>query len=73
MMYRDMTDEQRAEWGRAEVAARKADLMTRTAEGLEAAKRNARSRRNAIGASESAAASMVIEATRHARRNGNSV
>lgn len=67
-MYRDMTDEQRLAWGRAELAARKAELTLRTAGGLIAAQRNAKARRNAIGASASAASAMVADATREIRR-----
>ena len=39
-----MTDDQRLAWGRDELAARKADLLVRTDEGLQAAKRNAESK-----------------------------
>lgn len=62
--YRDMTAEQMLEWGRAESAARQADLRPGTAASLERAQRNAEVRRRAIGATMNAAAAMVIAANR---------
>lgn len=67
-MYRDMTGEQMLEWGKAESAARQADLTVRSAEGLRQAQANAETRRKAIGASRNAAADMVICANRQVRR-----
>ncbi|MDG9972955.1 hypothetical protein [Stenotrophomonas sp. GD04032] len=67
--YREMTAEQMLAWGLEESEARQADLRVRTAEGLAAAQANAEARRKLIGASRSAAASMVIDANRHARRS----
>lgn len=68
--YRDMTTEQRHEWGERERQARINDLKDKTPEGLKRAQANARARRLAIGASDSAAASMVADAGRVARRKG---
>jgi hypothetical protein len=66
--YRDMTPEQMAAWGAAESEARQADLRgIASAEALKRAQENAEQRRKAIGASRSAASSMVIDANRAAR------
>lgn len=64
----EMTPEQMLAWGKAEHAARIADLSIRTPEGLAAAQKNAEARRKAIGASRSAASAMVIDATRAMRQ-----
>lgn len=70
IQYRDMTAEQMLDWGVNESAARKADLAAdRSQEGLSAAQLKAESRRKLIGASRSAAASMVIDAQRQKRRD----
>jgi hypothetical protein len=66
--YRDMTPEQMQAWGVAERKARMADLEVRGAEGLRQAQANCEARRKAIGASKSAAASMVLDASRQERR-----
>jgi hypothetical protein len=66
--YRDMTPEQMLAWGAAEHQARMADLTDRTAEGLNRAQANCEVRRKAIGASLSAAASMVRDASVARRR-----
>lgn len=66
-MYRDMTSEQMLAWGLAEKAARIADLQDRTPEGLQRAQANAERRRKAIEASRSAAASLVLDASRAQR------
>ena len=68
--YRDMTAEQMLAWGEQERRARIDDLKDKTPEGLKRAQANARARRLAIGASDSAAASMVADAGRAARRKG---
>jgi hypothetical protein len=66
--YRDMTAAQMLAWGAAESAARQADLAgVKDADSLKRAQANAVSRRKAIGAGTSAAASMVIDANRAAR------
>ncbi len=67
LLYRDMTSEQMLAWGKAEAEARQADLSVRTVEGLKAAQENAEARRKLIGASRSAAASMVSDALRAKR------
>jgi hypothetical protein len=66
--YRDMTPEQMLAWGIAERKARMADLEVRGAEGLRQAQANCEVRRKSIGASKSAAASMVLDASRQERR-----
>ena len=68
--YRDMTAEQKLAWGEQERRARIDDLKDKTPAGLKRAQANARARRLAIGASDSAAASMVADAGRAARRKG---
>lgn len=67
VMYRDMTDAQRLEWGRAESLARQADLKVGGAEGLRRAQKNAEVRRKMIGATVGQAADAVIRANRAAR------
>ena len=64
----EMTVEQMNAWGAAEHAARMQDLTDRTPEGLARAQANAEARRKAIGASRSAAATMVSDASRARRR-----
>lgn len=66
--YRDMTSEQMLAWGLAESQARMVDLAVRGSEGLIAAQVNAEARRKLIGASRSAAASMVSDAMKAERR-----
>jgi hypothetical protein len=67
--YRDMTAAQMLAWGTAESEARQADLSgVKSQASLLAAQSNAEVRRKAIGASRSAAASMVIDANRAKRR-----
>lgn len=67
--YRDMTEAEAAEWGRQELANRKADLQDRTPAGLKAAQKNAKRRANAVSMPMSVATSLVIDATRESRRN----
>ena len=67
--YRDMTAEQMLAWGTAESEARQAELSGVKSQAiLLAAQANAEVRRKAIGASRSAAASMVIDSNRVKRR-----
>lgn len=66
--YRDMTPEQMLAWGAAESAARQADLAgVKGLDSLRQAQERAKQRRQVIGASENAAAAMVIDANRAAR------
>lgn len=65
--FRDMTPDKQLAWGREELAARKADLLDRSADGLARAQTNAESRRKKISASRSQAANAVARATREIR------
>lgn len=66
--FKDMTPEQKAAWGAAEAAARAVDLTDKTLAGLRRAQANAEERRKAIGASNTAATALVIDANRTKRR-----
>jgi hypothetical protein len=70
--YREMTLEQRADWGEAERKARIADLSKpRSSHALAAAQANSEARRKAIGATSGQAADMVISASRAIRRSAS--
>jgi hypothetical protein len=61
--YRDMTDEQRLQWGAAERSARHADMeRVNSVDDLLKAQANALARRALIGASYDEAAGMVWQA-----------
>lgn len=66
--YADMTDLERQEWGALERQLRIDDLADRGPAGLLKAQENAKARRKAIKASDSAAASMVAQAGRAQRK-----
>ena len=72
MRYREMTDEQRLEWGFAESDARKHDLKDRSDFGLQMARILAEKRRKAIGATQGQATDMVLTANRARRVSGSS-
>ena len=64
VQYRQMSAEQRAAWGRAELESRKLDVLDRSVDPDGAAE----ARRLAIGASHRAANSMVGQAARQNRQ-----
>jgi hypothetical protein len=66
--FREMNEAERAAWGDAEAAARRADLEgVKSEQSLTEAKANAAARRKLIGATIGQATALVIQSTRRAR------